>query len=141
LPGKYLFEAYQQTTNSLDAHVVAAARRTVEVGTEAVNGIELNMSPTFDIAGSVAFDRGCAAVPLWVMLQGDFAQDVHAGPGGQFLLTHLIQGKYRVFVKPEIPTNVFASSAQIGDAEVLTEGFEATASTKGPLRITMNCGN
>jgi hypothetical protein len=55
-------------------------------------------------------------------------------------LQHLGPGKYKAYVRPESPSNARATSAKLGDVEVLADGFEATAETKGPLRITMSCG-
>ena len=143
LPGKYLFEAFQWAANPLDFSMVtvAAARRTVEVGTADADGIDLTLAPTLDIEGTVVFENGCAAAPVRIMLRGDFAhaRDLHAGTDGRFVLQHLIPENYKVYVQPEAPTNAIASSAKLGDTEVLKDGFEATANTKGPLRITMSC--
>ena len=142
LPGKYLFEAFQYSLrNSPNENtVVAATRRTVEVRMSDLDGVDLTLTPTLDIEGSVVFENGCAAAPAWIQLQGDFLQELHVGTEGRFVLRHLIPGKYKVYVHLEIPSNAYASSATLGDTEILTDGFEATSNTRGPLRITMSCG-
>ena len=142
LPGKYRFDAFQlAVSNSVfDANTVAAARQTVEVGTSDVDGVELTLAPTLDLEGSVVFESGCAAEPVWITLTGDSGQFLRAGADGQFVVRHLIPGNYKVFVRLEIPSNAFAGSAKLGETEILADGFEATANTKGPLRIAMSCG-
>jgi hypothetical protein len=143
LPGKYVFEAFQWASgNSFDSNTVAAAQRTVEVGTSDVDGFDLTLAPTPNIEGSVAFEDGCAAAPAWIMLRSDLrrALDLHVGTGGQFVLQHLMPEKWKVSLRMEGVSNAFASSAKLGDTEILADGFEATPNTKGPLRITMSCG-
>jgi hypothetical protein len=140
LPGKYLFYAFQWASPSSYDNTVAAAQRTVEVGTADVDGIDLTLVPTVDMEGTVAFEKGCTVAPVTIMLRGDFARDLHVGTESRFELPHLIPGKYKAYVQLEIPTGAVASSVKAGDTEVLSDGFEATANTKEPLRITMSCG-
>jgi hypothetical protein len=142
LPGKYLFEAGQYATGDWTyQNPLAAARRTVEVGTEDVDGIDLTLAPIPDVEGTVVFESGCAATPVWIQLQGDshLPRNLHVGADGRFVLRHLFPGKYKAYVRPESLPYAFATSARLGDAEVLADGFEATAETIGPLRITMSC--
>jgi hypothetical protein len=145
VPGKYLIEAGQYAAGDTSSeNPVAAAWRTVEVATEDLEGIDLTLSPTSTVEGAVVFENGCAATPVWIQLQGDrplgrLRRNLHAGADGRFVLQHLFPGKYKAYVRPEGPTPVYATSAKLGDAEVLADGFELTAETKGPLRITMSC--
>ena len=144
LPGKYLFQAGQYAAgDSFRQNPLAAARRTVEVGTEDVDGIDLTLAPTPEVQGTVVFESGCAAAPVSIQLQGDSLsalRNLHVDADGRFVLQHLGPGKYKAYVRPESPSNARATSAKLGDVEVLADGFEATAETKGPLRITMSCG-
>jgi hypothetical protein len=142
LPGKYVVEAGQYAAGDFTyQNPLAAARKTVDVGTEDVDGIDLTMAPTPDVEGTVVFERGCAAVPVWIQLQDDFhlPLNAHVDTDGRFVLQHLFPGKYKAYVRPESIPYARAISAKLGDAEVLTDGFEVTAETKGPLRITMSC--
>jgi hypothetical protein len=144
LPGKYVVEAGQYAAGDFtNQNPLAAGRRTVDVGTEDVDGIDLTLAPTPDVEGTVVFESGCATTPVWIQLQGDPVsrppRDLLAGADGRFVLQHLFPGKYKAYVRPESASHAFATSAKLGDAEVLADGFEVSAETKGPLRITMSC--
>ena len=145
LPGKYLVEAGQYDVAVQFSQIpLAAARRIVEVGTEDVVGVDLTLVPTVDVEGAVVFENGCAATPVWILLQGDrqlgrLRRNLHTGADGRFVLQHLLPAKYKLYVRPEGPTPVYATSAKLGDAEVLANGFEIASETTGPLRITMSC--
>jgi hypothetical protein len=142
LPGKYVVEAGQYAAGDFtNQNPLAAARKTVDVGTEDVDGIDLTLAPTPDVEGRVVFESGCAAVPVGIQLQEDFhlPRSLHVDADGRFVLQHLFPGKYKAYVRPESRSSAFATSARLGDVEVLADGFEVTAETKGPLRITMSC--
>lgn len=141
LPGSYRFEAGQYIFGDFTSGstTVAAARRIVDVGTSDLDGVDLTLEPTVDIQGSVVFESGCPAVPVWVMVQGDYRYNLHPGAGGPFLLRHVVPGKYKAYAQMEVPSNAFASSVKFGDAEALLDGFEVTSNATGPLRITMSC--
>jgi len=145
LPGKYLIEAGEFDNG--DSHLQtpwSTARRAVEVGTEDLDGIDLTLAPTPRVEGEVVFESGCSAVPVWIQLQGDrplgrLLRSLHVGADGRFVLEHFFQDRYKAYVQPESPSPVFAASAKLGEEEVLNDGFDLTAETKGPLRITMRC--
>jgi hypothetical protein len=142
LPGSYRFVAGQYFPGNITSAstTVAAARRIVDVGTSDLDGVDLTLEPTVDVQGSVDFENGCPAVPVWVMVQGDYRYDLHPGAGGPFVLRHVIPGRYKAYAQMEVPSNVFASSVKFGDSETLRDGFEVTSNSAGPLRITMSCG-
>ena len=139
LPGSYRFVAGQYIPGDFTSTAIAAARRIVDVGTSDLNGVDLTLEPTVDIQGSVVFESGCPAVPVWVAVQGDYRYNLHPGAGGPFVLQHVIPGKYKATAQMEVPSNAYASSVKFGDAEAPRDGFEVTSNTTGPLRITMSC--
>ena len=142
LPGKYILEAGQFAADDMfSQNPLAAARRTVEVGAEDAAGIDLALAPTPDVSGTVIFESGCAAVPVWIQLQQDSytPRSLHVDTDGRFVAQHLFPGQYKAYVQPETLANTFAASVKLGDTEVLKDGFEVTAETTGPLRIAMSC--
>jgi hypothetical protein len=141
LPGSYRFVADQYIPGNLasDSTPIAAVRRIVDVGISDLDGVDLTLEPTVDLQGSVVFESGCPAVPVWIMVQGDYRYNLHPGAGGPFLLQHVIPGKYKAYVRTEVPSNAFLSSVKFGDAEALRDGFEVTSNATGPLRLTMSC--
>ncbi len=140
LPGKYVIHAGQYASGfSSTSHPLATALRTVDVGTKDLAGVDLTLAPTPNVEGAVVFESGCPAVPVWIQVQGAGLRNVHAGADGKFVLEHLPPAKYRLYARPESGNDAFAKSAKLGDQEVLADGFETTAMTTGPLRITMAC--
>jgi hypothetical protein len=141
-PGQYVLEGSQSDTGEpADQSVMAAAHRTIEVGTADLDGIELTLAATPNVEVEVTFESGCAAVPVIVQAQTDlhFVRNLRVGSDGRLVWRHAVPGKYKVYIRPEDASRVFATSARLGDREVLTDGFELTAETKGRLRIGMNC--
>jgi hypothetical protein len=145
LPGKYLIEAgYYRAGDFSYQTALGAARQTIDIASQDVDGVEMTLAPTPDLAGTVAFESGCTAVPVWIQLQSDPLDRVpinlQVDADGRFVMPHLFPGKYKAYVQPDNRAAAFAKSAKLGDVEVLADGFEATAETSGPLRITMGCG-
>ena len=140
--GQYFLDAGQHGADEpSDQNVLAAARRVIQVGTEDMEGIDLTLAPTPNVEGAIVFEGGCAAVPVVIQVQSDsgLMRNFHAGSDGRLVWRHAVPGKYRIYVRPEGLDRVFATSAKIGDAEVLTAGFEITPETTEPLRIHMDC--
>jgi hypothetical protein len=142
VPGQYILDARQQDADERsDQNVLAAAHRTIEVGTEDLEGVDLTLAPTPNVEVAMVFESGCAAVPVAIQVQSDsrLVWNLHAGTEGRFVWRHAVPAKYRIYVRPENLDRVFATSVKLGDAEVLTDGFEVTAETTEPLRIQMKC--
>jgi hypothetical protein len=144
LPGKYVLEAGKYAAGDFALqNPLAAGRRTVEVGTENVDGLDLTLAPVPDLQGTVVFESGCPAAAVSIQLQSNplthGPRNVHVDAGGRFVVQHLFPGQYKAYVQPESPPYAFAKSATLEDVEVLAAGFEVTAQTTGPLRITMSC--
>ena len=142
VPGRYILEAFQNGADEPpDQNVVAAARREIEVGTEDIEGIDLTLAPTPNLEVAIVFESGCTAVPVIVQLSSDsrFLRNFHIGSEGRSVWRHAVPDKYKIYVQPESLSRVFATSAKLGDTEVLTDGFELTTETTEPLRIHMNC--
>jgi hypothetical protein len=91
----------------------------------------------------VVFESGCAAAPVWIELTGDLGgfppRNLVTDADGRFVLPHVFPGRYKAWVGIEGALYNAAKSIKLGDAEVLADGFDVTAETKGPLRITMGC--
>ncbi len=142
VPGQYILDARQQDADEpSDRSVLAAARRTIEVGTEDLEGIDVTLAPTPNLEVAMVFESGCAAAPVVIQLQSDagVVWNLHAGTEGRYVWNHAVPAKYRIYVQPENLDRVFATSVKLGDAEVLKTGFEVTAETTEPLRIHMDC--
>jgi len=143
LPGKYVVGVGQYPAgDTYGQDLRAAARQTIEVGTEAVDGVDLTLAAAPELHGAVVFESGCAAAPVWMQLMGGLgtyaARNLQTDAGGRFAL-HLFPDKYKAYVGVEGVPRASARSLKLSDAEVLADGFEVTAETTGPLRITMTC--
>jgi hypothetical protein len=144
LPGKYVVGVGEYIAGEGTAlDLVAAARRTVDVGTEDLDGIDLTLAPAPDVEGAVVFESGCAPAPLWIQLTSDTSRyaprSLATDASGHFVLPRVFPGKYKAYVGVEGALHNAAKSIKLGDAEVLADGFDVTAKTKAPLRITMGC--
>lgn len=142
VPGQYILDAgLHDTDEPSDQNVLAAAHRTIAVGTEDLEGVDLTLARTPNVEVEIDFENGCAAAPVVIQVQSDsrLVWNLHAGSDGRFVWRHAVPAKYRIYVRPENLDRVFAASVKLGDAEVLMDGFEVTAETTEPLRIHMNC--
>jgi len=138
-PGKYEVSVEQYTSDGFQLKPLAMARRNVDVGTEDVDGIDLTLAPPPHVAGTVVFESGCAPQPVFISLNGESAMyRLHVAADGHFVLQDFFPGRYKMNAASESPGGL-ATSIKLGDAEVLTDGFELTTETKGPLRIAMSC--
>jgi hypothetical protein len=144
LPGKYIVGAGQYAAPvTVSGNLLAAARRTIDVGKDDIDGVDLTLAPAPNVEGRLVFESGCATTPVWIQLMSDLnsspPRNLPVDAEGRFVLQHLFPGKYKALVGIEGTPNGSARSIKLGDAEVLTDGFEVTAETKVPLHITMGC--
>lgn len=143
LPGTYDVEAAQFAADQQQHVPLAAARRTLEVAAQPIDGIELNLRPTVDLPVSIAFDSGCDPAPVWIQIQSDShftgLREFHFAPGAASVLDHLDPGKYHAYASAEPPARVYASSTEIAGVDARNTGFDVTPDTKGPLQIQMTC--
>ena len=141
LPGKYvLYATRQDGANPSEHNILASVRRTIEVAVDDLEGIDLSLAPLPEVEVQVAFESGCGAVPVVVQLTSDLRNlwRLHVEPDERPRL-QLVPAFYQIHVQPESASRIFATSARLGEAEVLANRFEVTPETKGALRITMNC--
>lgn len=144
LPGRYVVGAGEYAAGEGTMQdLLAAARRTVDVGTEDLDGIDLTLAPAPDVEGTVVFENGCAPAQVWIELTGDFGgfppRSLATNASGHFVLPRVFPGRYKAYIGVEGALHNAAKSIKLGDAEVLADGFDVTAETKGPLRIVMGC--
>jgi hypothetical protein len=137
LPSTYRFVAQQAPIGGAP---VAAAVHIVEVGNGDLEGIDLDLQPTVDLHGSVSFASGCPPAPLWMRISSDLTYyNVHPDSSGSFVVPRVIQGHYNAHVILEVPSTAVPSSVKFGRTGALRDGFDLTAKSAGPLRITMGC--
>lgn len=143
LPGTYRFWAQESLSGEEGA--VAAARRRVEVGNADLDGVDLELQPTVEIAGSVAFESGCPAAQFAGSISeqiDQFTYPIHPDADGAFTLKHVIQGHYKLYAAvlaaAGAPSKRAAPSVKFGEADG-ADGFDVSATNSGPLRITMGC--
>jgi hypothetical protein len=136
-PGSYLVQASQNA----GGEVITSAQRTIEVGQEDVQGIDFTLQPTPPLDVTVAYQPGCQAPAVIDMQSGSQRlRMLHAEGDASFHFDHVAPDKFRIYIQPDGPARVFAVAAKLGDADALADGFEVTAETKTPLRITIGCG-
>jgi hypothetical protein len=139
LPGTYRFIASEGFSG--EDGPVAVARRRVEVGSADLDGVDLELQPTVEITGSVAFGSGCPAAPSVgsISEQSDqYTYQIRPDAGGLFTLKHVIQGHYKTYVMAGAPAKAAAASVKFGEAAG-GDGFDVSAANTGPLRITISC--
>src|ERR1700722_18560279 len=64
LPGKYTLLG----EHGADGDISAAIRRTIDVGTQDMAGIDLTLAPTPNLEATVAFESGCPAARVAIQL-------------------------------------------------------------------------
>jgi len=151
MPGKYVLEALTSARDDpgdpRTQKEVLAAWQMIEVGPSDMDGIVIQLQPLREIRGRVKFEENCEPVPVTVRVFGSSRTtrsqiDAKRNADGSFLLSGLVPGRYNLTIQPERRTTDFfiASSALLGSADVLKDGFEVSGEIKDALLITMSCG-
>jgi hypothetical protein len=102
-----------------------------------IGGLEIALQELPPISGFVTFAAGCAPVPVRLSVawaNADFGTD------GRFELKGMRPDHTMVNVYPE-SRSVYATSALLGDREVLRDGFDYPVPAGTTLRIYLDCAN
>ncbi len=147
LPGRYTLTAVTRQTNSMNdsqGTLIYGASRSVDVGTQDITGLDLELKPLEEIQGTVAFGAGCTPTDLTIQLSGTmiFAPDVQLkGSEGRFALPRLAPGHVTLNIQPRSggPRWFQPVSIRLGDRDVRQSGFDVPLAAGETLNITMGC--
>ena len=143
-PGRYTLLAL---TRAKDANSnptgkpLAGALQQVEVGDQDLAGLQVELQPLRDLAGTVTFAQGCPVVPVMVKVQGRNVMDASAlttspGSDGAFTLRGLVPARHTVTVTVQ---SGYAATATIGSRDVLKDGLYYPAAEGETLNIAVAC--
>jgi len=123
---------------------VFGMKRSIEIGDQEMDGVDLTLQPLADLPGTVTFQEGCPAIPVRVSMypRGGFALGpapmTTTAPDGSFVLQGVGPGHRMVNVSGQ-SQGVYATSVKLGDRDVLKEGIDWPVSGAEPLRIEVGC--
>jgi hypothetical protein len=114
---------------------VFGAMLRVEVGQSDIGNLDVQLQELPSITGSVGFAAGCTPAPVRIY---GVSFEVTSGPDGSFVLSRISPGHSSVSV---IAAGAWATSARLGDREVLRDGFDYPGTAGEALRILMDCSH
>jgi hypothetical protein len=122
---------------------VLGMKRSIEIGDQEMDGVDLTLQPLADLSGTVTFQEGCAAVPVHVATwpQGPIGfgrLEAITAPDGSFVLPELAPGRFRVNVSSP-GQRVSVTSMKLGDRDVMKDGIDSPVQGGEPLRIEVGC--
>lgn len=129
------------TTNSFTASNAPppnSARRTIQLGTDNIDDVVLNVTPTprYDLHGSVVFDQGAKPGRVQITLTGrpnNTRFQADPAPDGSFVISGIWPGTY--FATASAASGPI-TSIRFGAAEVLNRTFEFDGA-EAPLLVTV----
>jgi hypothetical protein len=147
LPGAYVLEAAVRDplSSPLNPVIPFAARRTLEVGERDIEGLDIALPPTAEIAGTLMFERGCPEGPVdlydWIdsrLLFGSANHKIVLQGSGNFVMRSLIPGAHTLTVSGYSPGPVYRiGPVRMAGVEVGAR-FEIPGAA-GPLDIVVTC--
>ncbi|HJT86868.1 MAG TPA: carboxypeptidase-like regulatory domain-containing protein [Bryobacteraceae bacterium] len=144
VPGKYTLVALTREVSGPFGRPdkgSLGARRPIEIGNRNDDSLTVELVPLREVTGTVTFPQGCSA-PLHININaysnlGASRADVPVGPDGAFTFGGLAPAHYTVGVLG--PPTIAATSARLGDREVLRDGFDYPPPPGETLKITVGC--
>ena len=139
-PGSYLLYA----RSGAPATGELFASQALEVGSAAIDGLALTLSPAMDIAGQVTVAESDAQIDLKSIVVrmrpsatglGGAAPVARMEAGGQFTVAGVMAVRYAVAVTG-IPDGCFVQSMKYSGQEIPSEGVEFTV--KAPLEVVLS---
>jgi hypothetical protein len=144
MPGRYTLLALKRARDGgpkKSGTPLAAALQQVEVGDQDMAGLQVDLQPLRDLAGTVTFAQGCPAVPVRVRVQGRNALGgsgltTSPRPDGSFTLSGLVPARHTVTVTA--PSG-YSATATMGSRDVLKDGLYYPAAEGETLNIAVGC--
>ena len=139
-PGSYLLVASQFRNGR-----ALGGRVPIEVNAEtAQQNLSLNLTPAFDITGSVEIEGSSGAkvpgttirlAPAEGLALGS-QPSVRLGPDGGFRLSGVTPGVWD-FTLGNLPEDLWVKAASFGDLDVLSGELNISSGSRGPLRVVL----